>query len=428
MKFRHSICLAGGDNGNLLLAVALTFMLTFIQVSVSSAAPGMLNNGRQIDIPADRLQAVKDSPGIFFFPYRPEDIFKHGIREWIIIKLSDELGGGFLAGTAENMKRALSAAGVSIETSVSADLQQPPVPVGNRIKEYPSKTVEIEMGYGYRQDDMDWNVAGDIHGENPTILSELTWKNLLIHEFRLGIRADLKNSFYLKGSINYGVIVEGENQDSDFAEDNRQMEFSRSNNDAGRGSTLDSLIGAGYRLRLFSKSLSVIPLAGYSYHRQNLTMTDGYQSITWTGGPSLGSFDGLDSSYDAEWWGPWAGIDLILEMERFTKTPAPVSLYAGYAYHWATYYAEADWNLRDDFQHPKSFEHEADGTGMVVNLGIRIHLYDRCSLTFGYETETWSTEEGTDRVFLTDGTVSETRLNEVNRHTEIFLMGFLIRF
>lgn len=305
---------------------------------------------------------------------------------------------------------------------------QLPSSVKNTEKAGRWKTVEIEAGYGYRQDSFDWNIAGDSQGKNPDVLSELTWDDLIIHEVRLGLRANLKKSFVLKGSINYGVIVSGDNRDSDYSADNREAEFSRSINDADDGHTLDSQMGAGYRIQLFSETIWVTPLAGYSYHRQHLTMTDGYQSITWAGGPPLGPFEGLDSTYEAEWQGPWVGIEMILDAEMFAKSLSPISLYASWEYHWADYYAEADWNLRDDFKHPRSFEHEADGTGIVASLGICVRLSDRWSLTLEYETEEWSTDRGVDRVFLDNDSIIETRLNEVNWQSDVIYFGCSVRF
>ena len=152
------------------------------------------------------------------------------------------------------------------------------------------------------------------------------------------------------------------------------------------------------------------------------------QTITWEGGPSLGPFGGLDSTYDAQWRGPWIGVDVTLETAKFTNKLPSISLFAGWEYHWADYYAEADWNLRDDFMHPKSFEHEADGTGMVIDVGIRLHLNHRWSLSLGYETEEWSTEEGIDRVFLANGSIIETRLNEVDWHSEVFEIACSVCF
>jgi len=57
--------------------------------------------------------------------------------------------------------------------------------VKNQDKNRKPKTIEIEAGYGYRQDRLDWNIAGDLQGNNPDVLSELKWKDLLIHEFYL---------------------------------------------------------------------------------------------------------------------------------------------------------------------------------------------------------------------------------------------------
>jgi len=428
MIFCNSNRLPAGSGRQVFLVAILGCILMAIQIPVLWAKPAMLNDGQKINIPMKQLQAIKDSPGIFFFSYRPEDIFKNKIKEWIIIKLSPELGGGFLAGTTENMTHALSAADISPGATMPADDLQTSSNKRNKTRDKQRKPVEIEVGYGYRQDSLDWNIAGDLQGNNPNVLSELTWEDLLIHEICMGVRADLKRSFFLKGSINYGVIVDGENQDSDFAADNREMEFSRSNNDADQGSTLDGLFGAGYKFRFFSKSFSVIPLVGYSYHRQHLTMTDGYQTITWAGGPPLGAFDGLDSTYDAEWRGPWIGLDVTLETESFAKAIPPMSFYFGWEYHWADFYAEADWNLRDDFMHPKSFEHEADGTGTVINLGGRLRLNRRWSVTLGYETRDWSAQEGVDRVFLTDGTIVTTRLNEINWHSDVVQFNCSIHF
>jgi hypothetical protein len=300
--------------------------------------------------------------------------------------------------------------------------------VQKQAKKNGSNSIEFEAGFGYRQDSFDWNIAGDLQGDNPNVLSELKWRNLDIHEAYVGFRANLKDTFVFKGSVSYGVIVSGDNRDSDYSADNREMEFSRSINDAGDGNTFDGQLGVGYRFRIISDAIDVIPMAGYSYHRQYLTMTDGYQDVTWLGGPPLGPFDGLDSSYDARWQGPWIGIEMTLDAERLTRSLTPLSFFAAWEYHWADYSAEADWNLREDLKHPTSFVHEADGTGTVASLGVCVRLDDRWSLTLEYETEEWSTERGVDRVFLDNDTILETRLNEVNWNSEVFYFGCSVRF
>jgi hypothetical protein len=286
--------------------------------------------------------------------------------------------------------------------------------------------IELWMGYGYRQDALDWNIAGNTQGTNPNILSELTWEDLIIHEFRLGARAWFKKAFCIRGEIHYGSIVSGENQDSDYLEDDREAEFSRSNNDAGNGNTLDTSIALGYAFKFGTDFFWLTPLIGYSYHEQNLRMTDGYQTVTWDGGPPLGSFPGLDSSYETQWKGFWVGLEPRLELKKISRHLRMFTLYAGYEHHWLNYSAVADWNLRSDFQHPKSFEHEADGQGDVFICGILTELNKNWLLDIGYEQRKWSTDSGIDRVYLVNGVTLETQLNEVNWESSVIKME--IRF
>jgi hypothetical protein len=37
---------------------------------------------------------------------------------------------------------------------------------------------EVTLTGGWRQDDLRWNIAGNLQGTNPNILSELTWDNV----------------------------------------------------------------------------------------------------------------------------------------------------------------------------------------------------------------------------------------------------------
>jgi len=277
----------------------------------------------------------------------------------------------------------------------------------------------LDLGIGYRRADLDWNIGGGILG--PNIISELTWSDLEIIELRGKLTFDLDNDSYLEASLAYGWINDGENQDSDYKGDNRTLEYSRSNNDGDGDDVLDLAAGWGPRLlypnAATGRTLRVIPLIGLSYHEQNLRITDGFQTI-----PPLGPFPGLNSTYDTEWWGPWFGIDLQQGAgEGFT-------MFGRYQFHLAEYYAAANWNLRDDFAHPKSFEHEADGTGHVVSIGALYQLRQHFSLRADLRYETWSTDPGTTRFFLADGRVGVQPLNEVNWESWAINLGVEHRF
>jgi hypothetical protein len=276
------------------------------------------------------------------------------------------------------------------------------------------KAAKLRFLAGYRTDDLDWNNAGDTNGENPNILSELSWDDLKISQLRAEGHIDLANdtvpwlTSYLKGKVGYGWIYDGHNRDSDYTADNRASEVSRSINDADDGSVLDLSIAIGPHISFNDDRWSIIPLLGYSHHEQRLTITNGQRVI-----PPSGPFDGLDSTYETEWSGPWVGADLAYHpLGKWTVTTS-------IEYHWVDYSAEADWNLRDDFQHPKSFEHEAYGDGWVAGVGVNYALNQQFSLGLSGDYLSWNTDSGTDRLYLANGSIVDTRLNEVNWESKL---------
>jgi hypothetical protein len=283
--------------------------------------------------------------------------------------------------------------------------------------------VEIVMGYGYRHDELDWNIAGTTDGADPNILSELSWKDLIIHEVSLGLHVHTISGVYMRNYFAYGVIVDGENQDSDYTEDDRQMEFSRSNNKADKGHTRDFSVGIGYTIPFGSDFFTLAPVIGYSYHQQELHMTEGYQTI-----PSLGPFPDLDSKYDTTWKGPWVGADFNLELKKISRHLRLMEVCIEFEHHWAAYNASADWNLRTDFKHPKSFEHEADGQGDKFSFGLINRLGKKTTLSIFYEQQQWKTQSGIDRVFLASGQTVATCLNEVNWRSNVIRIEITILF
>lgn len=287
-----------------------------------------------------------------------------------------------------------------------------------------NKNWQVTFNTGYRQDNLNWTIAGDINGSNPNILSELTWTDLDIFQMEIGLEAKFWRNFKLGGTLAYGFIFGGQNQDSDYLGDNRTLEFSRSNNSADGGNTRDISVAFGYEFLFGSGAFGFTPLFGYSNHVQNLNITDGVQTI-----PPLGPFPGLDSSYDAEWAGPWAGLDLTFRILTKGQKAPDHEFKLGSEYHFnADYSAEADWNLRTDFQHPISFEHEADGSGLILEGSYKIIWLGGWSLDFNGKYQEWQTDPGIDTVFFSDGTVAVTRLNEVNWDSYSLMIGFTFRW
>jgi len=322
----------------------------------------------------------------------------------------------------------LAALFVIIGTAVNVQAGNTTIKVGSEpaVVQASKFKPEVDMVFdaGYRRDDLNWNIAGDSSGNNPNVLSELTWNDLESYQVKFQGRLVLPNIVALRGAADYGWIYDGDNQDSDYAGNNRTLEFSRSNNNADDGDVWDVSLAIGYPFRT-GKTITATftPLAGYSHHEQNLTATDGYQTI-----PPLGSFPGLDSSYDTEWEGPWIGIDMCFRAAGLRNFVERFETYFSYEYHWADYHAEANWNLRDDLQHPKSFEHDADGTGWIIGAGFNFMLQRNIALNFNFDYQNWSTDEGTDKVYFSDGTTTKTQLNEVNWTSYAFSLGLAVKF
>lgn len=271
------------------------------------------------------------------------------------------------------------------------------------------KRADIDFSTGLRNDDLDWNKAGDIDGKNPTVLSELKWSDLEIWQLGLDSKFEISRNdydslgFFMGFKFDYGQIFNGKNTDSDYLGDNRTNQFSRITSNSDDGDVLDISLFFGPNLTFNNPRYSIVPLIGYSYHEQNLTLTDAYIET-----PPIGSYPGLDSRYETEWKGPWLGVFFESLIGETLKVSSQIE------YHWADYSAVADWNLREDLQHPRSFDHQADGSGVLLDLNIDYLLFKNWQIGLQGTYQDWETDAGTERVYLRDGTVLCTRLNEVN--------------
>lgn len=264
---------------------------------------------------------------------------------------------------------------------------------------------DIYFKTGYRRDELRWSKAG--LGGQPNILSELTWKDLDIATVNLGATLYTKENWLVNFDFLYGEIYDGQNQDSDYLGNNRTQEFSRSNNGADEGNVMDLSVGFGKRYlwpmneRLRTR-FEWRPMAGLYYYSQDLKAVDGYQTI-----PAFGSFPGLDSSYDATWYGPWIGIEnLFIKQDAF-------ELGLNVKYHYAFYDATAQWNLRSDFAQPESFTHEAQGGGFVTELTGAWHFSPRLALTLDLHYQKWMADRnGKEKINFADGSTVKLKFNE----------------
>ena len=266
----------------------------------------------------------------------------------------------------------------------------------------------------YRQDNFVWNKAG--LNDFPNVLSELKWENLRIQGIKGVLTHDMGNRHFLEASGGWGWIYAGTNQDSDYDDDNRTDEYSRSNNTADRGNVFDLSLALGWKLH-DSKRQRTSLLAGYAVNSQNLTMTNGVQTI-----PSTGPFAGLNAAYKGLWRGPWLGLSHAQQLDKKWALTGRIE------YHLPSFNGEAHWNLRTDLAHPVTNNHWANGQGMTVSLGVDYKANPSWRLGFGIDYTHYLAKNGTDQVNIFDGTHVQIRLNEVRWDSWAFRLKATYRF
>ena len=270
---------------------------------------------------------------------------------------------------------------------------------------------------GISESKLDWNIASSFGETTPNVLSELTYDNIETIDYgvKLAFIQPLSDvvSLKLEGDISVGMINGGKGQDSDYLGDDRTNEFIRSYASIKGDQLTQYKLGAGISLPGIKNGYYFSVLAGITKSEQSLEVHHGKQAIYKGLSPdefdSLSEYlyDNLDSSYDAEWDGYYIAVEGGVDTHygRFTFRYDRIDF---------DYEAVADWNLRGDFDHPKSFSHHADGKGDRYELGYLYEVNPNLGIGITLKHETYKTEPGFDKVFFSDGSVQATQLNEVS--------------
>lgn len=286
---------------------------------------------------------------------------------------------------------------------------------------------DLTLGLGYRNAELNWNIAGNLAGTSPNVLSELKWYDMQMVEVNAAAELRVGTHVLMRGRGAYDKVMDGRNQDSDFSGDNRTGEFSRSNN-KGDGQAGEGSAGLGYVIPWYDSSVGryarIIPQVGYAWRGQYFNVTDGRQTIPQS---AAGPIANLNSSYHAEWQGPWLGLSIDMDASEDTRVRLD------FEYHLADYHAEANWNLRDDWAHPVSFVHNTRATGVVAALELNHKLSKLWSFVARIESQRFVGEPGTDTInTINSGTGAieqmSTRLNEVLWQSFVANVGVTLRF
>lgn len=264
------------------------------------------------------------------------------------------------------------------------------------------REVGVSVSVDSRVDSLQWSIPGT--GGYPNIYSELSWWALL------SVGATMRAHFtsgslvlLLDGGL-YRTLT-GNNTDYDYLGQNRTEVVSYSENSSGGGLMADLKLGFGYAevdpVRNSTMHFSLV--VGPYVSLQNLVIRDGTQYDS--GDPGGLPLNGISSTYDALWWGPWIGFSVGHESPSGTRFSGRLDAMVAF------YSSTADWMRRTDFAHPVSFRQWALGGGAKLNLEAVLPLAGHAQWVFRAGLGLMTTAPGTDLLFESDGSQVYGTLN-----------------
>jgi hypothetical protein len=294
---------------------------------------------------------------------------------------------------------------------------------------------ELYFGLGpiYRIDNLKWSVASDPTGNvTPNVKNEARWENAKL----VGVKAFADLPVLLK-SRKLALFLSGVTSQA-WAADQGGKVYYNSYNGNNRTDKNREIIGnfdpsraADYELTIknrnsFSrtnKKYVISTFAGYAMSEQNFRINRSY-TVESTNSSEVGKTQNLSSKYYASWSGPIVGASFFSEVNdshQFTFLAK---------YHHAKYRAKSDWNIdsSQNYQHPKSFTHEADGYGIIGEIEYRIRYDTGISTYVSLEGKMYKTRDGKAKYFLSDGSQNTVKLHPVSWTSYVTSVGMAFDF
>lgn len=240
---------------------------------------------------------------------------------------------------------------------------------------------------GYRIDELEWAVSGS--GGSPNIGEELIFDDIQIAEVGARVRTESPRNMVLYAEGALGAVLSGKSRNADYLGPDRTLEQSRIEAASDQGHTIDFAAATGQVFVLRKLNIKCTSLIGYAFHRQHFQLTNG-RSLN----PPTGPFSGLDSWCEADWHGPWAGIELTY------KASACIEASIEGRYHWnQTYHAEGLFNLRNDLNDDFTQKGNASGYTLMASTDMQL----KCGWSMGLlaQYKSWEADNGSHRTYYT---------------------------
>ncbi|HFI4797885.1 omptin family outer membrane protease [Elizabethkingia anophelis] len=261
---------------------------------------------------------------------------------------------------------------------------------------------------GWKQEELNWNIAGNENGQYPNVLSELKWQQLSGPEMGIISGLSISSRFQVKWDFSYQVITSGKVNDTDYAGDNRALKTAEFNLQADKGYTIKTRLELAYLL-WSNQTFSFSPHVGYFGSYQMLYMLDG-------DAPLIPGKE-LRSTYKPQWHGAVLGLETSFKKDNWNVNLDISGMY------FPQYSATADWNLREELRRTVSFEHRSKGAGFDEGLRIGYQIGQRIQPFVSAQYTQIKAGKGTDKLYMANEDIYTSRLNEVNYFCFSFNIG-----
>lgn len=258
-----------------------------------------------------------------------------------------------------------------------------------------SQKLQCNAEFGLQKSCMDWSISKN---DQESTLSRLKWKEVNLFRYDFSIDYHLSNRCTAGSNFSLFNTHSGSVRDIDYSEHAPYGITSDEKYSAKKGNGNDLFLNLKYSLiNSINQEKYLRLVCGFYSH---------YQYFSLLG--SIYQNDDLNSFYKNRWIGGILGIMGKLTAGKF-------SFIEKADFGFLTYNAKANWNLIEEFSHPSSFKHKANGYMYASNSSINYMLGKKMNILYRFSIKNMKTWKGEDILFYKNGIISYSRLNEVNQ-------------
>jgi len=224
-----------------------------------------------------------------------------------------------------------------------------------------------------------------------------------------------RSRWSLKAHMERGYVLGGQARDSDYAihlngNEEYQVETSRIAAEVTGTDSWSTTVALGWNREFGARdpSSSFSLWLGWERAEQSVRMQHGtFVYLSYLASLTDSTLPGLDSRYVGGWTGLWIAAEPHVRVERADVSVRAAITIAGH------YDGMGTWNLRTNLAQPRSFEHEANGHGYAVEVGLARPLTGTLEARVTGRYVRRFAGDGPEQVFLADGTIRRNyRLRE----------------